>query len=128
MHRYAPALPTPFDADDNIDYAVFEKFCGRQIQEGATALVVGGTTGEAPTLTPAEHRTLIRIQITVIAGAGTNSTAHAIELTKDAEARGTDAICQSCRTTTSRRKRACTRLSGGRQVNTRIASTTESPR
>ena len=62
-YRYAPALPTPFDADDNIDYAVFEKFCGRQIQEGATALVVGGTTGEAPTLTPAEHRTLIRIQI-----------------------------------------------------------------
>ena len=99
LSGYAPALPTPFDADDNIDCAAFEKFCGRQIQEGATALVVGGTTGEAPTLTPAEHRTLIRIavgasrgQIPVIAGAGSNSTAHAIELTKDAEARGADAI------------------------------------
>jgi 4-hydroxy-tetrahydrodipicolinate synthase len=62
-------------------------------------LVVGGTTGEAPTLSPAEHRALIRIavgvargRIPVIAGAGSNSTAHAIELSKDAEALGADAI------------------------------------
>jgi 4-hydroxy-tetrahydrodipicolinate synthase len=99
LSGYAPALPTPFGDDDNIDCAAFERFCDRQIHEGATALVVGGTTGEAPTLTPAEHRTLIRIavgvsrgQIPVVAGAGSNSTAHAIELTKDAEARGADAI------------------------------------
>jgi len=99
LSGYAPALPTPFDHDDNVDCAAFERFCDRQIQEGATALVVGGTTGEAPTLTPAEHRTLIRIavgasrgQIPVIAGAGSNSTTHAIELTKDAEARGADAV------------------------------------
>jgi len=99
LSGYAPALPTPFDGDDNIDCAAFERFCDRQIQEGATALVVGGTTGEAPTLTHAEHRTLIRIaigasrgQIPVIAGAGSNSTAHAIELTRDAEARGADAV------------------------------------
>jgi len=99
LSGYAPALPTPFDDDDNIDYAAFEQFCDRQIHEGATALVVGGTTGEAPTLTPAEHRTLIRIavgvsrgQIPVIAGAGSNSTAHAMELTKDAEAGSADAV------------------------------------
>jgi 4-hydroxy-tetrahydrodipicolinate synthase len=68
-------------------------------REGATALVVCGTTGEAPTLSPAEHGALIRIavgvaraRIPVIAGAGSNSTAHAIELTKDAEALGADAI------------------------------------
>jgi 4-hydroxy-tetrahydrodipicolinate synthase len=99
LSGYAPALPTPFGSDDNIDCAAFERFCDRQIHKGATVLVVGGTTGEAPTLTPAEHRTLIRIavgvsrgQIPIVAGAGSNSTAHAIELTKDAEANGADAV------------------------------------
>jgi 4-hydroxy-tetrahydrodipicolinate synthase len=99
LSGYAPALPTPFDDEGNIDSAAFEKFCDRQIQDGAAALIVCGTTGEALTLTPAEHRTLIRIaagvssgQVPVIAGAGSNSTDHAIELTQDAEARGADAI------------------------------------
>jgi 4-hydroxy-tetrahydrodipicolinate synthase len=99
LSGYAPTLPTPFDDDGNIDCAAFERLCDRQIQGGATALVVCGTTGEAPTLTPAEHGVLIRIavgiargRIPVIAGAGSNSTAHAIELTKDAEARGADAV------------------------------------
>ena len=55
---YAPALPTPFDSADNVDIEAFERLCDRQIQEGATALVVCGTTGEAPTLTPAEHGAL----------------------------------------------------------------------
>jgi 4-hydroxy-tetrahydrodipicolinate synthase len=60
---------------------------------------VCGTTGEAPNLTPAEHRELIRIavdiargRVPVIAGAGSNATAHAVELTRDAEAAGADAI------------------------------------
>ena len=99
LSGYAPALPTPFDDDGEVDCGAFEQFCDRQIEEGATALVVCGTTGEAPTLSPAEHRTLIRIavgvsrgRIPVIAGAGSNCTAHAIELTKYAEARGADAI------------------------------------
>jgi len=99
LSGYAPAVPTPFDADDNIDAAAFERFCDLQIAEGATALVVCGTTGEAPTLTVAEHRKLIRIalevahsRVPVIAGAGSNATAHAIELSKDAEAAGADAI------------------------------------
>jgi 4-hydroxy-tetrahydrodipicolinate synthase len=52
LSGYAPALPTPFDDNGNIDGALFEQFCDRQIQEGATALVVCGTTGEAPTLSP----------------------------------------------------------------------------
>jgi 4-hydroxy-tetrahydrodipicolinate synthase len=96
---YAPALPTPFDADGKIDCAAFERLCDRQVAEGATALVVCGTTGEAPTLSPAEHRKLIwlavkvaRGRVPVIAGAGSNATAHAIELTRDAEAAGADAI------------------------------------
>ena len=99
LSGYAPALPTPFGDDGKIDGAAFERFCDRQIREGATALVICGTTGEAPTLSPAEHDILIRIavgvargRIPVIAGAGSNSTAHAIELTRDAEAAGADAI------------------------------------
>ena len=99
LSGYAPALPTPFDEDGNIDGAAFEQFCDRQIEQGATALVACGTTGEAPTLTPAEHTELIRIavgvshgRVPVIAGAGSNSTAHAIELARDAEAAGADAV------------------------------------
>lgn len=99
LSGYAPALPTPFDDEGHVDCAAFERFCDRQVKEGATALVVGGTTGEAPTLTPVEHRALIRIavgvsrgQVPVIAGAGSNSTVHAIELTRDAETHGADAV------------------------------------
>jgi 4-hydroxy-tetrahydrodipicolinate synthase len=99
LSGYAPALPTPFDDVGDIDSAAFDKFCGCQIREGATALVVCGTTGETATLSPAEHRTLIRIaagvsggRVPVIAGAGSNSTNHAVELTQDAQACGADAI------------------------------------
>ncbi len=99
LSGYAPAVPTPFDADDNLDCAAFERFCARQVGEGATALVVCGTTGEAPTLTPAEHRELIRIAVAaargrfpVVAGAGSNATEHAVALSRDAEAAGADAI------------------------------------
>jgi hypothetical protein len=46
LSGYALALPTPFDGDGNIDSAAFEEFCCVQIQQGATALVVSGTTGE----------------------------------------------------------------------------------
>src|SRR5580693_5231910 len=73
--------------------------CDLQLTRGATALIVCGTTGEAPTLIPEEHRLLIQIaaaqtrgRIPVIAGAGANATAHAIELTRDAEAAGADAV------------------------------------
>lgn len=96
---YAPALPTPFASDNSIDTSAFAQLCERQIDMGATALVVCGTTGEAPTLRPAEHHVLVRVavdvargRVPVIAGAGCNATAHAIELTKDAEAGGADAI------------------------------------
>jgi len=98
LSGYAPALPTPFDEEGNVDAPAFEQLCDLQLANGATALVVCGTTGEAPTLSPAEHRELIRIavaqargRIPVIAGAGANATAHAIELTRDAEATGADA-------------------------------------
>jgi 4-hydroxy-tetrahydrodipicolinate synthase len=61
--------------------------------------VVGGTTGEAPNLSGEEHRTLLRIatgvsrgRVPILAGAGSNSTQRAVDLTKDAEASGADAI------------------------------------
>jgi 4-hydroxy-tetrahydrodipicolinate synthase len=96
---YAAALPTPFDENDAINAAAFEHFCELQISNGATALVVGGTTGEAPNLSGEEHRTLLRIatgvsrgRVPILAGAASNSTQRAVDLTKDAEASGADAI------------------------------------
>src|SRR3984893_1091440 len=99
LSGYAPALPTPFNDEGNIDVGAFERLCDLQIANGATALVVCGTTGEAATLSPGEHRELIRTavarsrgRIPVIAAAGANAAAHAVELTRDAEAAAADAI------------------------------------
>jgi 4-hydroxy-tetrahydrodipicolinate synthase len=96
---YAPALPTPFTPEGRVDRPAFEGFCALQIEAGATALVACGTTGEAPTLTPAEQRDVVTCavkaaqgRVPVIAGAGSNATARAIELTRTAEACGADAI------------------------------------
>jgi 4-hydroxy-tetrahydrodipicolinate synthase len=96
---YIPDLPTPFDENDGIDLTAFAKLCERQIEAGVSAIVVGETAGEASTLTPAEHGALIRAaieiaraRVRVIAGAGSNSTSQAIELTRRAEAAGADAV------------------------------------
>jgi 4-hydroxy-tetrahydrodipicolinate synthase len=96
---YIPDLPTPFDESGEIDLTAFAKLCERQIAAGVSAIVVGETAGEASTLTPAEHGTVIRAavgtargRIRVIAGAGSNSTSQAIELTRRAMAAGADAI------------------------------------
>ena len=92
-------LPTPFDDGDRIDWRAFEMLCEHQIRAGATAIVVGETAGEASTLNREEHEEIIaaaadiaRGRIAVIAGAGSNSTSQAIELTTEAEAAGADAI------------------------------------
>jgi len=99
LSGFAPAIPTPFDDNGTVDAAALERFCDRQIHEGATALIVCATTGEAPTLSRAEHDKIVRIavdvthgRVPVIAGAGSNSTSQALELAKDAEAAGADAI------------------------------------
>src|SRR3984893_6772414 len=96
---YIPDLPTPFDEDDRIDLTAFAKLCERQIEAGVSAIVVGETAGEASTLTPAEHDTIVRTaveisrgRVCVIAGAGSNSTSQAIELTRRAELAGADAV------------------------------------
>src|SRR5271170_5899276 len=92
-------LPTPFDDRDRIDWPAFETLCEHQSRSGATALVVGETMGEASTLSREEHEEIVaaavsiaRGRITVIAGAGSNSTSQAIELTSEAEAAGADAV------------------------------------
>jgi 4-hydroxy-tetrahydrodipicolinate synthase len=92
-------LPTPFDKDDALDLAAFARLCERQIVAGATAILVGETTGEMATLTPHEHDAVVRAavkaargRVAVIAGAGSNATAQAIELTRRAEAAGADAV------------------------------------
>lgn len=92
-----PALVTPFAAG-RVDLALFRDFVEWQIDEGSNALVPCGTTGEAATLTMDEHRAVIaatvevaRGRVPVIAGCGSNDTAHAIALTKMAKEAGADA-------------------------------------
>ncbi len=96
---YIPDLPTPFDESDGIDLTAFAKLCERQIEADVAAIVVGETAGEAATLTPVEHDSIVRTaieiargRVRVIAGAGSNSTSQAIELTRRAEAAGADAV------------------------------------
>jgi 4-hydroxy-tetrahydrodipicolinate synthase len=96
---YIADLPTPFDENDEIDLVAFAKLCERQIKAGVTAIVVGETAGEATNLTLTEHDAIVRAavriargRIRVIAGAGSNSTGQAVELTRRAEAAGADAV------------------------------------
>src|SRR3981081_919437 len=92
---YIPDLPTPFAESDRMDLTGFARLCERQIEAGVSAIVVGETAGEASTLTPAEHDTIVRTaveiahgRVRVIAGAGSNSHSQAIELTRRAEMEG----------------------------------------
>ena len=85
MSGSIPALVTPFDAEGVVDEAAFRDLVDWQIAEGSAALVVGGTTGEAATLTAREQAGLMRAcveqakgRIPVIAGAGSNSTRIAV--------------------------------------------------
>ena len=92
-----PALVTPFAAG-RVNEAAFRDLVDWQIAEGSNALVPCGTTGEAATLSTDEHHRLIQLtvevargRVPVIAGCGSNNTAHAIDLTKSAKAAGADA-------------------------------------
>ncbi len=97
----AVAIVTPMNADGSINYDVFADIIEEQIAGGTDAIVVCGTTGEASTMTDEEHIEAIRFtvekvakRIPVIAGTGSNDTGYAIELSKQAEAVGADALLQ----------------------------------
>ncbi|GJD29739.1 4-hydroxy-tetrahydrodipicolinate synthase [Methylobacterium adhaesivum] len=92
------ALVTPF-RDGALDEDAFRKLVTWQIEEGIHGLVPVGTTGETPTVTPAEHDRVVAIcietaagRVPVIAGAGSNSTAEAVERARHAEKAGADAV------------------------------------
>lgn len=92
------ALVTPF-LEGKVNYPMMEQILRRQIEAGITAVVISGTTGEASTLTDDEKIELFRRckayvgdRCTIIAGTGSNNTAHAIELSKAAEDAGADAL------------------------------------
>jgi 4-hydroxy-tetrahydrodipicolinate synthase len=97
------ALVTPFNDDaSRIDFAQLESNIRAQHEGGVAGIVPCGTTGESPTLAEDEHHAVVEkaievgkpLGLTVIAGAGSNNTAHAIELHRFAHQAGADASLQ----------------------------------
>lgn len=91
------ALITPF-RNGAIDEKAFGALVEWQIEEGTHGLVPVGTTGESPTLSHAEHKRVVELcievadkRVPVIAGAGSNSTAEALDLTMHAKSAGAEA-------------------------------------
>jgi len=94
----ATAMVTPMTGK-GVDFDTLEKFIEFQIAEGINALVAVGTTGESATLSPEERKAVIRFtvkqvngRVPVIAGTGTNNTAHVLDFTKSACDDGADAV------------------------------------
>ena len=92
------ALITPF-LDGKVNYPMMEQLLKRQLDAGISAVVIAGTTGESPTLSDDEKITLFRRckeyvgeQCLIIAGTGSNNTAHSVHLSIAAEQAGVDAI------------------------------------
>ena len=97
------ALITPFKGGQ-VDDKAFQQLVEWQIAEGTHGLVPVGTTGESPTLSHEEHKHVIELciktakkRVPVIAGAGSNSTAEAIDFTRHAKKVGADAVLHSHR-------------------------------
>ena len=97
----ATAIATPMNADGSINYEEFARLIDFQIESGIDGLVICGTTGESATMTDEEHVEVLRFgiehtahRVPVIAGAGSNDTAYAVELSKEAEKMGADALLQ----------------------------------
>lgn len=98
FHGYITALVTPF-RNGEVDFPAFDNLIERQIDAGIHGLVISGTTGETPCLTPAEHASIVdraiavvKGRIPVIIGTGTNNTATTIEKTKHAQSAGADGV------------------------------------
>ena len=94
----ATAMVTPM-TEKGVDFDTLAKFIEFQIESGINALVAVGTTGESATLSPEERKEVIRFtvkqvngRVPVIAGTGTNNTAHVLDFTKSACDDGADAV------------------------------------
>lgn len=93
------AIVTPMNADGSINFDVLGENIEFQIANGTDAIIICGTTGESSTMTDEEHVECIRYciekvnkRVPVIAGTGSNDTKYAIDLSKQAEALGADAL------------------------------------
>lgn len=93
------AMVTPFDQNGEIDFPATKNLINYLIANGTDGIVVAGTTGESPTLTTEEKVELFKFvvnivdgRVPVIAGTGSNNTKASIELTKQAENTGVNAI------------------------------------
>ncbi|MDD7465757.1 MAG: 4-hydroxy-tetrahydrodipicolinate synthase [Actinomycetaceae bacterium] len=95
----AVAMVTPFFEDGSLDTESCQKLAEKLVDDGCDALVLSGTTGESPTTHQPEKDELVRAvkaavgdRAMVIAGAGSNDTAHAVRMAKSAEKSGADAL------------------------------------
>jgi 4-hydroxy-tetrahydrodipicolinate synthase len=95
------ALVTPMLEDGSVDYAALRRLIDWHIAEGTDCIGVVGTTGESPTVTVDEHCEIIRVavehaagRVPIMAGAGGNATAEAIELSRFAKQVGADCTLQ----------------------------------
>ncbi|MCR5374101.1 MAG: 4-hydroxy-tetrahydrodipicolinate synthase [Lachnospiraceae bacterium] len=93
------AIVTPMNADMTVNYKRLEELVNYQIEHKTDAIIICGTTGESATLSEEEHRKCVETavkaaagRVPVIAGSGSNNAAHAVELSKSAEAAGADAL------------------------------------
>jgi len=93
------AIVTPMNTDGSVNYAKLRELIDFQIENSTDAIIICGTTGESSTLTDSEHVECIRIaveqtrkRVPVIAGTGSNDTRYAIELSKEAQGLGADAL------------------------------------
>ncbi len=93
------ALVTPFDSDNRVDYASLKGLIDFHVAQGSNGLVIAGTTGEAATLSKAEHCELIATavelsagRLPIIAGTGSNSTSQTINLSLEVGDMGIDAF------------------------------------
>ncbi len=93
------AIVTPMNADGSINFDTLGENIEYQIANGTDAIIICGTTGESSTMTDEEHVECIRYciekvnkRVPVIAGTGSNDTKYAIDLSKQAEALGADAL------------------------------------
>ncbi|MEU4010913.1 4-hydroxy-tetrahydrodipicolinate synthase [Streptomyces pseudogriseolus] len=99
LGRTLCAMITPFTASGALDLDGAQRLAGHLVAEGCDGLVLSGTTGESPTTTDAEKRSLIAAvreavgtRATLIAGVGTPDTAHTLTLAREAEQAGADAL------------------------------------